>query len=57
MKIWRYGLGVGRLIISVKFKWFDLWVGFYYDQMHGILYFVPIPTIAIGLQIVRRRKV
>lgn len=50
MKVWRVGIAISRLIIRVKFRWFDLWVGFYYDKKTGILHFCPVPTIAIEIQ-------
>ena len=42
---------IGRLVIRFSWVWYDLWVGFYYDRMHGILYFCPLPTLVIQFQL------
>jgi len=42
---------IKRLIIRFTLVWYDLWVGFYYDEKHGILYFTPIPMLPIQFQI------
>lgn len=36
--------------ISFSFKWFDFWVGFYYDVGHKTLYICPLPTIVCRIQ-------
>ncbi|MCX6742021.1 MAG: hypothetical protein NTX24_02490 [Candidatus Pacearchaeota archaeon] len=33
--------------VKLFFKWYDLWVGFYYDKQDEALYFCPFPTIGI----------
>lgn len=33
--------------MKVEFKWFDFWVGFYYDQKKRILYICPLPMIVL----------
>lgn len=47
---------ISSLTIRLSFVWYDLWVGFYYDTAHGILYFCPIPTIVIEFQVVTGLK-
>lgn len=37
--------------ISIRFIWYDFWVGFYYDRMKRVLYFCPIPMLAIKIKI------
>ena len=32
-------------MISVKFLWYDLWVGFYWDRKERVLYFCPLPCL------------
>ena|SRR3990167_6314772 len=34
---------VGRFNIEFIFRWYDLWVGFYWDRKSRILYFFPVP--------------
>ena len=47
-------LGVWLLTIKVKvnvsFKWYDMWVGFYWSRKKRILYFLPLPTIVIAFK-------
>jgi len=50
MKFWRFGLNIGRLILRLKFRWFDLWIGAYYDREHGIWYLILIPTLVLEVQ-------
>jgi len=41
--------------ISLKWKWYDLWIGFYWDRDNKILYFCPLPTIVIEVKFYDRR--
>jgi hypothetical protein len=31
------------------FRWYDFWVGFYYDQRAHILYVCPLPTVGLAI--------
>lgn len=31
------------------FAWYDLWVGFYWDQTHRRLYVFPIPMVGFRI--------
>lgn len=33
--------------VQLIFKWFDFWIGFFYDQKKKWLYFFPIPMVGI----------
>lgn len=33
--------------IKPLFKWYDLWVGFFYDRDFKRLYILPLPTLGI----------
>ena len=33
--------------IKLFFRWYDFWVGFYYDKANKALYFCPLPMIGI----------
>lgn len=32
---------------SLQWKWFDLWIGAYWDQKNRVLYILPLPTIVL----------
>jgi hypothetical protein len=36
--------------LSVFFRWFDLWIGAYWDRTHRALYVCPIPMFGVKLQ-------
>jgi hypothetical protein len=48
--------GIGRAMglkswkLRVFFAWYDLWVGFYYDQKRRTLYFCPLPCVVFMLE-------
>lgn len=31
------------------FRWYDLWVGAYWDRHAGVLYVCPLPTLGVAL--------
>jgi hypothetical protein len=37
------------MIAKINFKWFDFWIGFYWDAENKILYFCPLPMCAISI--------
>jgi hypothetical protein len=32
------------------FRWYDLWIGAYYDRHNRTLYICPLPTIGVAIQ-------
>lgn len=36
--------------IKLIFKWFDFWIGMYYDVKDKTLYILPFPMIGIRVQ-------
>lgn len=36
--------------ISFFFAWFDLWIGFYFDQKERILYVCPLPCCVVKIE-------
>ena len=36
--------------INVAFKWFDFWVGIFYDRAARTVYFCPLPTFCVRLR-------
>lgn len=37
--------------IEFLFKWYDLWIGIFYDKKKNWIYFLPLPTIGIILKL------
>jgi hypothetical protein len=40
--------------VRAFFRWYDLWIGAYYDRAGGALYICPLPMI--GVRFVRRGR-
>lgn len=38
-----------RWRVKPYFKWYDFWVGFYYDEHINVLYFGYFPTLGIKI--------
>jgi len=36
--------------ISIKFVWYDLWIGFFFDRKNKRLYFCPLPCIVFIIE-------
>ena len=36
---------------SVKFAWYDLWVGVYIDRTKRVLYVCPLPTLLVEVRL------
>ena len=37
-----------KIGLNFDFKWFDFWVGLFYDRKQKILYFCPFPTLVLS---------
>lgn len=35
--------------VSVFFRWYDLWVGAYYDRTARVLYVCPVPCFGVRI--------
>ena len=33
--------------VTFFFRWYDLWIGFFYDRRSRKLYFCPLPTLGV----------
>lgn len=36
--------------ISLKFLWYDFWIGAFYDRAKRILYVCPLPMVVIKIE-------
>jgi hypothetical protein len=43
-------LSIARPFITPFFRWYDLWVGAYYDRQDGYLYVCPLPMVGIKIR-------
>jgi hypothetical protein len=37
--------------VRLKFYWYDLWVGFYWDRRSHTMYFCPLPTLCLRVEL------
>jgi len=37
--------------IQFLFKWYDLWIGFFYDKKKNWIYFLPLPMIGVIIKL------
>jgi hypothetical protein len=35
--------------MSISLKWYDLWIGAYWDRKNRVLYLCPLPMIVIAI--------
>lgn len=40
---------MGKLRVRVRFRWYDLWIGAYWDRNWKHLYICPLPCIVIEI--------
>lgn len=41
----------GRRPVSIKFAWYDLWVGVFIDRAKRIVYVCPLPCILVTIRL------
>jgi len=41
--------------VGLSFKWFDLWIGFYWDRKAKVLYFCPFPCVVFSFEKEKKR--
>jgi len=39
--------------VRLLWKWYDLWIGAYWDRRNRVLYICPLPTIVIEVRLRR----
>ena len=37
--------------MKIDFKWYDFWIGFYYDKKNKVLYFCSMPMICFRFKL------
>lgn len=42
--------------IQFIFKWYDLWIGFFYDKNKNWIYFLPLPMVGIIIKLPIKKK-
>ena len=42
--------------VKPVFKWFDFWVGLYYDTKRKRLYILPVPMVGIYIESTQQRE-
>ena len=45
---------MNKVKIQFIFKWYDLWIGFFYDKKKNWIYFLPLPMIGIIIKLPNR---
>lgn len=35
--------------VTPFFRWYDLWIGFYWDRFERVLYFCPLPMVGLKI--------
>jgi hypothetical protein len=47
---------VQRFAVSAFFRWYDLWIGAYWDRDAKVLYVCPVPMFGIKIKMPWRRE-
>lgn len=42
--------------LSVFFRWYDLWIGAYWDRKERVLYILPIPMFGVRIAFAKVAK-
>lgn len=42
--------------MKIKFAWYDIWIGFYFDEKNNILYICPLPMLLIEIPFMKEKK-
>lgn len=37
--------------VTLFFKWFDFWIGVYYDQPNRTIYICPVPMFGLRIEL------
>lgn len=41
---------------SIFFRWYDLWIGAYWDRKARMLYVCPVPMLGVKIELARTRE-
>jgi hypothetical protein len=42
--------------MKIKFAWYDIWIGVYYDRKNRVLYICPLPTLLLEIPFAKKGK-
>lgn len=40
-----------KIPVRINFRWYDFWIGFFWDRKKRVLHFCPVPMILISMSV------